>query len=293
MNAFNFHICSPFFVPKVLINIAAGLVSIRHGFKGPNHSVATACAAGAHAVGDAYNWIRLGYADVMLAGGTEACICPLTIAGFARMKALSACTDPLKASRPFDELRDGFVIGEGAAVLVLEELTSAIKRGAPIIAEICGYGVSGDAHHITSPALDGDGASRAMLSALTDARLSPKDIGYINAHATSTPVGDAIETVAIEKVFGDNGESLFVSSTKGATGHMLGAAGAIEACFAALAARDGVVPPTLNLDVNKLKRKHSFSHVPSVAKSVPNLIYTMSNSFGFGGTNCCLIFKKF
>jgi len=277
----------------VLISIAAGLVSIRHRFKGPNHAVATACAAGAHAVGDAYNWIRLGYADIMLAGGAEACICPLTIAGFARMKALSTCSDPTKASRPFDERRDGFVIGEGAAILVLEELNSAIKRNAPIIAELCGYGVSGDAHHITSPALDGDGASRAMLSALRDAGLQPQDIGYVNAHATSTPIGDAVETAAIEKVFRANQESLLVSSTKGATGHMLGAAGAIEACFAALAVRDSIVPPTLNLDIDNLKNKPSFSHVPLVSVSAPSLIHSMSNSFGFGGTNASLIFKKY
>jgi len=285
------------------VNIAAGQISIRHGFRGPNHCVSTACAAGAHAIGDAYNWIRLGYADLMLAGGTESCISPLAIAGFARLKALSSQGNPEVASRPFDRLRDGFVMGEGAAILVLEELATAVKRNAPIICEMVGYGVSGDAHHITSPSPNGDGARRAMLSALRDANLRPRDIHYINAHATSTPLGDDIEVAAIDAAFGSSSDlhqtraaanPLYVSSTKGATGHMLGAAGAIEAAFTTLSLRDNMIPPTLNLH-DPTTPPASFSHVPLVPIPIPpeDYRYAMTNSFGFGGTNASLIFKKF
>lgn len=286
---------SPYFVPKVLSNMAAGHISIRHGLKGPNHSVATACAAGGHAIGDAFNWIRLGYADMMLCGGSESCMNSLSFAGFSRMKALSTCNDPSKASRPFDTNRDGFVMGEGAAVLVLEELTGAQARNANIIAEVVGYGVSSDAYHISSPSLDGDGARRAMLSALQDCKgdLTLQDIHYINAHATSTPVGDVVEAMAIESVFGPTCQSLYVSSTKGATGHLLGAAGAMEAAFTALAVKDGVIPPTLNLSDPDPRTRLSFKHVPKNAILVPEMQYAMSNSFGFGGTNACLIFRKF
>jgi 3-oxoacyl-[acyl-carrier-protein] synthase II len=292
---------SPFFIPKVLVNMAAGHVSIRHKLKGPNHAVATACAAGAMSIGDAYNFIRLNYADVMLCGGVECSTDPLTGAGFARMKALSTCADPAAASRPFDTARDGFVIGEGSGVLVLETLDNVIKRGGEkhILAEICGYGMSGDATHITSPPADGDGGKRAMLSALRDAGdLCPSLVGYVNAHATSTPAGDAAEVAAIEAVFGPTssqrgGSPLYVSSTKGATGHLLGAAGAVEAAFSIMALGKGDIPPTVNL-VEPDADPSSFRHVlENKSVSAPDLKYVMTNSFGFGGVNVSLIFKKF
>jgi len=298
---------SPFFVSKILINMAAGETSIRHKLRGPNHAVATACAAGAHAIGDAYNFIRMGYADFMVAGGTEAPLDPLSVAGFSRMKALTRNTDPLTASRPFDSSRDGFVIGEGSGILVLESLESAQRRGAQILAEVTGYGMSGDAHHITSPATSGEGAARAMMTALWDAGLQPEDVGYINAHATSTPAGDLAETDAIHNVFGqdqitDNNRKgrtfpLYVSSTKGATGHMLGAAGAVEAAFAVMALRTGTLPPTLNLSVSTDETsestvRESFQHIPGVPVKA-DVSHVMSNSFGFGGTNASLIFSKY
>lgn len=289
---------SPYFVPKVLINMSAGQVSIRHKLGGPVHSVATACAAGSHAIGDAYNFIRLGYADAMLAGGTEFCIDPLSIAGFARMKALST-SDSSSSSRPFDSQRDGFVIGEGSCILVLEELESALRRGAEIIAEVSGYGLSGDAYHATTPPGDGNGARRSMLSALKDAGLQPSDIGYINAHATSTPLGDGIETSAIESVFNTSRQhDLFVSSTKGATGHLLGAAGAIESAFACLAVRDSIIPLTKNLQQPNpapsvgLNSRPIFLHVMGKSLNV-ELKHALNNSFGFGGTNASLIFSKY
>ncbi|CAN0151521.1 unnamed protein product [Ectocarpus fasciculatus] len=292
---------SPFFIPKVLINLAAGHVSIRHQLKGPNHAVVTACAAGAMSIGDAYNFMRLNYADVMVCGGVECSTDPLTRAGFARMKALSQNQNPQEASRPFDKARDGFVIGEGAGMFVLETLDHALERGAEgqILAEVCGYGVSGDASHITSPPADGDGGKRAMLSALRDAGdLHPNKIGYVNAHATSTPAGDAAEVAAMEAVFGPTAQDrttsdhLYVSSTKGATGHLLGAAGAVEAAFTVLSLKNGQVPPTLNLNEPDTL-PFAFQHVKAKASDVKNLKYAMSNSFGFGGVNASLIFSKY
>ena len=298
---------SPYFVPKILSNLAAGHVSIKHRFGGPITSVATACAAGTHSIGDAFNYIRMGYADVMLAGGTESSITPLSIAGFSRMRALSNSSLPKKASRPFDTTRDGFVMSEGAGVLVLEELAVAQNRGAVIIAEILGYGLSGDAHHPTHPSTDGSGAERSMRQALDDAGLTPNEIGYINAHATSTPIGDEIEVRAIERVFENRDEilygPLFVSSTKGATGHLLGAAGAVETAFTAFSLRDGVIPPTLNLD-NLDVRPTAFHHVPnkcliydqheiSTNGKKRELNFALKNSFGFGGSNASLVLSKF
>lgn len=298
---------SPYFVPKILSNLAAGHVSIKHRFGGPVTSVATACAAGTHSIGDAFNYIRMGYADVMLAGGTESSITPLSIAGFSRMRALSNSSTPEKASRPFDSSRDGFVMSEGAGVLVLEELSVAQGRGAVIIAEILGYGLSGDAHHPTHPSTDGSGAERSMRQALEDAGLTADDIGYINAHATSTPIGDAIEVRAIERVFKNRDEKLhgplFVSSTKGATGHLLGAAGAVETALTALALRDGVIPPTLNLnDLDIIPT--AFHHVPnkcitydlhriSLCSQRKELLFALKNSFGFGGSNASLVLGKY
>jgi 3-oxoacyl-[acyl-carrier-protein] synthase II len=353
----SYHKLSPYFVSKILLNMAAGEVSLRHKLRGPNHCVTTACAAGAHSIGDAYNFIRLGYADLMVAGGTEAPLDPLSISGFAKMRALSRKTDPLAASRPFDKERDGFVIGEGAAVLVLESLESAQKRGVRIYGEVVGYGLSGlspptldclplllslitslclchcllgDAHHITSPPDSGDGAMRSMISALHDANISPSLIGYINAHATSTPLGDRAEVNAIHSVFSNDiwpaepselspvnlnkqipmNESsptlqpLYVSSTKGATGHMLGAAGAMEAALTLFSLQTQIIPPTLNLSLpassatapEDLLVRSSFRHVPKQALRLPSdhrYRYAMSNSFGFGGTNATLIFKKY
>lgn len=279
---------SPFFIPAALINLASGQVSIRHKLKGPNHSVVTACATGAHAIGDAARLIMLDDADVMVAGGAEAACCRLGMAGFAAARALSTSFNetPRKASRPYDKDRDGFVMGEGAGVVVLEEYEHAKKRGAKIYAEIIGYGLSGDAHHVTAPAEDGDGGYRAMLAALKRSGLSPSDIDYVNSHGTSTPLGDEIELRAIERVFGDSAAKLSVSSTKSAIGHLLGAAGAVEAIFCALAIRDGVAPPTLNLENPSVATPIDLTPMTAKKKTIRS---AMSNSFGFGGTNAALI----
>jgi 3-oxoacyl-[acyl-carrier-protein] synthase II len=282
---------SPFFIPSALINLVSGQVSIKYGFKGPNHAVVTACATGVHAIGDAARLIGFGDADVMVAGGAEATVNPLGIAGFCASRALSTAFNdrPAEASRPWDKDRDGFVMSEGAGILVLEEYEHAKARGAKIYAEIGGYGMSGDAYHITAPAEHHDGAFRAMKAAFRSGGLSPADVQYVNAHGTSTPMGDDLELEAVENMFGDAAKGLAMSSTKSATGHLLGAAGAIEAIFSILAIRDGVVPPTLNL------------HEPSRASVIDRVALTaqerkvdiaLSNSFGFGGTNASILFKK-
>ena len=282
---------SPYFIPSSLINEASGVVSIKYGFRGPNHAVVTACATGAHAIGDAARLIAFGDADAMLAGGSEAATCRLTVAGFAIMRALSTSYNdsPAEASRPWDRERDGFVLGEGAGVVALEELEHARARGAKIYGEILGYGLSGDGHHVSAPEPSGDGARRAMVAALGRARLNPSDIEYINAHATSTPVGDPVELEAVKTLFGEGARSLWMSSTKSATGHLLGAAGAVEAIYTLLSLRDGAVPPTLNL------------HHPDVDTAVDlvpletrkrTLKYAISNSFGFGGTNASLVLGR-
>ena len=281
---------SPFFIPASLINLVSGHVSIKFGFKGPNHSVVTACSTGAHAIGDAARLIMLDDANVMIAGGTEAAVCRLGMAGFCAARALSTSFNdtPQMASRPWDKDRDGFVMGDGAGALVLEELKHAKARGANIMAEVVGFGLSGDAHHITAPAEDGNGAQRCMEAALKRAGANPEDIDYINAHGTSTPLGDEIELAAVERVFGDHSNGLSMSSTKSAIGHLLGAAGAVESIFSILAMRDGVVPPTLNLDNPSVDS--DIDLVPHQAKEHP-VKTVLSNSFGFGGTNASLVFK--
>lgn len=282
---------SPFFIPSALVNLVSGHVSIRFGLKGPNHSAVTACATGVHAVGDAARLIALGDADIMLAGGAEAAVCELGIAGFCASRALSTTfnDNPPAASRPWDRDRDGFVMGEGAGVLFLEEYEHAKKRGAKIYAEIAGYGMSGDAHHITAPAEHHDGAFRAMKAALKSGGLTPADIQYINAHGTSTPMGDDLELEAVENLFGDAAARVAMSSTKSATGHLLGAAGAIEAVFSILALRDNVAPPTLNLD--SPSRESVIDRVAHTAQE-RRIGIALSNSFGFGGTNASILFRK-
>ena len=281
---------SPFFIPAAIINLASGHVSIRYGAKGPNSATATACSASAHAIGDAYKIIQRCAAEVMIAGGSEAAVTPMGIGGFAAMRALSTRNDePERASRPFDATRDGFVVGEGAGVLILESLEFAQRRGANIIAEIVGYGMSGDAYHITQPAEEGDGGYRVSMAALKDAKLSPNDIGYVNAHGTSTPIGDAIETVALKHVFGERAKKVPISSTKSMTGHLLGGAGGLEAGISVLALRDQILPPTINYE--NPDPCCDLDYIPNVARKV-EVNYALSNSFGFGGTNASLIFKR-
>jgi 3-oxoacyl-[acyl-carrier-protein] synthase II len=282
---------SPFFIPSALINLAAGQVSIRYGFKGPNHAVVTACATGAHAIGDASRMIKYGDADVMIAGGAESSVVPIGIAGFLACRALSTGFNdaPQKASRPYDKERDGFVMGEGAGILVLEEYEHAKARGAKIYAEVAGYGMAGDAYHITAPAEDGSGGFRAMRAAIKDAGIEPADLDYINAHGTSTPLGDEIELGAVERLLGNAAAKVTMSSTKSATGHLLGAAGAIEAAFTCLAIRDQIAPPTINLDNPSVETPIDL--VPHKAKPL-KIEVAMSNSFGFGGTNASVVFKK-
>ncbi|MEX6633803.1 beta-ketoacyl-ACP synthase II [Hyphococcus lacteus] len=282
---------SPFFITGNLINLVSGQISIRHGMKGPNHAVVTACSSGAHSIGDAARLIAFDDADVMLAGGAESSICPIGFAGFASCKALTTHFNdtPEKASRPYDKDRDGFMMGEGAGFVMLEEYEHAKARGAKIYGEIIGYGLSGDAHHITAPADDGNGGYRAMQMALKRAGLTPKDIDYVNAHGTSTPVGDEIELRAVERLFGEAAEGLVMSSTKSSIGHLLGAAGAVEAIFCLLAMRDGVAPPTLNLDNPSVETPINLAPNKAVKKSIS---VALSNSFGFGGTNASLIMRR-
>jgi len=281
---------SPFFIPASIVNLAAGHVSIRYNAKGPNEATCTACTSSAHSVGDAFKIIARCDADVMIAGGTEAAITPMGVGGFAAMRALSTRNDaPEKASRPWDAGRDGFVIGEGAGVLILEELEFARRRGAKILAEVVGYGMSADAFHITQPAENGDGAYRVMLNTLADAKIRPEQVGYVNAHGTSTDIGDKLETVAIKRTFGDHAYKVAISSTKSMTGHLLGGAGGLEAGITVLALRDQKVPPTINLETPD--PECDLDYVPNQAREV-KMEFAMSNSFGFGGTNGALLFRR-
>jgi 3-oxoacyl-[acyl-carrier-protein] synthase II len=282
---------SPFFIPAAIVNLAAGFVSIRWGAKGPNSATCTACSSSTHAVGDSFKLIQRCAADAMICGGAEAAITPMGVGGFAAMRALSTRNhEPARASRPFDLDRDGFVIGEGAGILILEELGSALKRGAPILAEVVGYGMSGDAFHITAPAEDADGAVRVMQNTLADGNVRPEQVQYINAHGTSTPYNDRMETLAIKKVFGAHAAKLAISSTKSMTGHLLGGAGGLEAGITVLALRDQILPPTINLE--KPDPECDLDYVPNQSRRAP-LEYAMSNSFGFGGTNAALLFKRY
>ena len=282
---------SPFFIPAAIINLAAGQVSIRFGAKGPNSATCTACSASAHAIGDALEIIRRNDADVMIAGGSEAAITPMGVGGFAAMRALSTRNDePSRASRPFDLNRDGFIMGEGAGVIILEELGFAMQRGAPIYAELVGYGMSADAFHITAPSEDGDGGMRVMREAIGDAEVSPEQVDYINAHGTSTPFNDRLETLAIKRLFGEHARKLAISSTKSMTGHLLGAAGGLEAGITALAVKHQMIPPTINYETPD--PECDLDYVPN-AKRAAKIDYALSNSFGFGGTNGALLFKRF
>jgi 3-oxoacyl-[acyl-carrier-protein] synthase II len=281
---------SPFFIPASIVNLASGHVSIRYGAKGPNSATATACSASAHSIGDAYKIIQRCAAEVMIAGGSEAAITPMGVGGFAAMRALSTRNDePERASRPFDAQRDGFIVGEGAGVLILESLDFAQKRGAPIFAEIVGYGMSGDAYHITQPAEGGDGGYRVTMAALKDAKISADDVSYVNAHGTSTPIGDAIETTALKRVFGERAKKVPISSTKSMTGHLLGGAGGLEAGISVLSLRDQILPPTVNYE--NPDPECDLDYVPNQARKTA-VEYALSNSFGFGGTNASLIFKR-
>lgn len=282
---------SPFFIPMLIINLASGQISIKFGAKGPNSAVATACATGSHAIGDAYRIIQRGDADAMIAGGTEAVITPLGVAGFSAMKALSTRNcEPEKASRPFDRDRDGFVMGEGAGIMILESLEHALNRGAKIYGEIVGYGMTADAYHITSPAPEGEGAARCMAMALKDGGVAPSEVDYINAHGTSTRYGDELESNAIKAVFGEHAYKMAVSSTKSMTGHLLGAAGGVEAVISVLSIYNDIVPPTINLDTPDAEC--DLDYIPHKSRKMA-VNYALSNSFGFGGTNACLLFKKF
>jgi 3-oxoacyl-[acyl-carrier-protein] synthase II len=282
---------TPFFIPMLVVNLASGQISIRFGAKGPNSAVATACATGSHAIGDAFKIIQRGDADAMIAGGTEAVITPLGIGGFNAMKALSTRNDePEKASRPFDMDRDGFIMGEGAGIMILESLETALERGAGIYAEIAGYGMAADAYHITAPSPNGEGAARCMKMALKDAGVEPSVVNYINAHGTSTKAGDEIETYAIKTVFGEYAYKIPVSSTKSMTGHLLGAAGGVESVISILSIKDDIIPPTINLDTPD--PECDLDYVPKKARRT-TVNYALSNSFGFGGTNACLLFRKF
>lgn len=284
---------SPFFIPSVITNLAPGWISMTYGARGPNYTVTSACASGVHALGEAYNYVRFGLMDAVISGGSESTVCGLSIAGFSNMRALSTRNEaPQKASRPWDQDRDGFVLGEGCSIFIVESLDSALKRNAPILCEITGYGASSDAYHMTSPDPEGRGFISAMQMALQDAELNPDQISYVNAHGTSTPTGDPLESNAIKKVMGDHAKNLWISSTKSMTGHLLGAAGALESAFCVKAIESQAVPPTINLD--NPSPDCNLDYVPHVARHAPGKIqHVMNNSFGFGGTNSCLVFSKF
>ncbi len=282
---------SPFFIPSCIVNLASGYVSIKYNAKGPNSATATACTTSAHSIGDSFRLIQHGDADVMICGGSEACVTPMGIGGFAAMRALSTRNDePHRASRPWDKERDGFIVGEGSGILVLEELEHARRRGAPVLAEIVGYGMSADAHHITAPPEDGDGGYRVMRNAMRDAGIQPSEVQYINAHGTSTGLGDKAETVAIKHAFGEHAKEIAVSSTKSMTGHLLGGAGGLEAGITVLAIRDQIAPPTINYEFPD--PECDLDYVPNQARPM-RIEHALSNSFGFGGTNGCLIFKRY